>query len=144
MTTKRFLISWLAATVVLFILNGIFHGLVAADFFDKNLVGLGGAVVKMADFNPAPVAVLELLLVFCMTWIFAKTHSEKTTLRDVVTIGAIFQLCTSATWSLANMATLVSWPISLALVDVAWHTLMGALAGWLIYRVGLKTMSLRF
>lgn len=140
MTTKRFLITWISTTVVIFILNGIFHGLAAADFFDKNLAGLGNAAVKMAHFNPIPVIILELLLVFSLTWILSKTHSAKTILRDAILIGGLFQLCTAATWSLANMATMVSWPVPLALVDIAWHTLMGALSGWLIYKIGLKTI----
>lgn len=138
MTTKRFLIAWLGTTIVLFILNGIFHGVVAADFFDKNSEGLGAAAVKMADFNPAPVALLEVLLGFCLTWIISKTNTEKISLQDAVVIGGLFHLSTSASWNLANMATLVSWPVQLAAGDIAWHILMGIVGGWLIFKLGIR------
>lgn len=141
MTTKRFLTAWLVTTIVLFALNGVFHGLVAADFFDRNFAGLGDATVKMADFNPLPVAILELLLAFSLTWIFSITGSENTTLRGALTVGGLFHFSASATWSLANMATFVSWPIQLAAGDIAWHVLMGVVAGWLIYKLGFANKN---
>jgi len=141
MTTKRFLTAWLVTTVVLFALNGVFHGLVAADFFDRNFAGLGDSVVKMENFNPLPVAILELLLTFSLTWIFSITSSASISLRSALTIGGLFHFSASATWSLANMATLISWPLQLALGDIAWHILMGITAGWLIYKIGLRRQA---
>lgn len=138
MTTKRFLTAWAVTAIALFALNGVFHGLVAADFFDKNNAGLGDAAVKMADFNPLPIAILEVLLGFCLTWIFSKTNTEQLTLRDALTIGGLFHLSTAATYNLASMATLVAWPLQLLAGDVAWHILMGIVAGWLIYKIGLR------
>lgn len=138
MTTKRFLTAWAVTTIALFALNGVFHGLVAADFFDKNNAGLGDAAVKTADFNPLPIAILEMLLGFCLIWIFSQTDAKRITLRDALTIGGLFHLSTSATYNLANMATLAAWPLQLLVVDVAWHILMGLVAGWLTYKIGLK------
>ncbi|MFN0173871.1 MAG: DUF2177 family protein [Saprospiraceae bacterium] len=137
MTTKRFLKAWFTTTVVLFALNGVFHGLVAADFFDRNFAALGDVAVKMADFNPLPIMVLELLLAFSLTWILSITGSENNTLRGALTVGGLFHLSAAATWNLANMATFVYWPLQLAAGDIAWHILMGIVAGWLIYKLGL-------
>ena len=138
MTTKRFLTTWLLTTIVIFALNGVFHGLVAADFFDRNTAGLGSAVLKMADFNPLPVAILEAIITFSLTWILFKTSTENTTLNTALTIGGLVHFATSATWNLANMATFVSWPLQLVLGDVAWHILMGIVSGWLIFKIGLS------
>ena len=138
MKTKQFISAWLATTVVLFALNGVFHGLVAADFFDRNFAELGDSVVKMKNFNPLPVAILELLLTFSLTWIFSITSSASISLRGALTIGGLFHFSAASTWSLANMATLVSWPLQLALGDIAWHVLMGITAGWMIYKIGLS------
>lgn len=141
MTTQQLLIVCAPTAFVIFILNGVFHGLVAADIFDKSLAHLSPAALKMADTNPAPVAVLEVLLVFSLGWMLSVTHTSETTLGRIVTIGALFQFCTSATWSLANMTTFSAWPLPLSLLDIAWHTLMGGLAAWLIYRFGLRRLN---
>ena len=46
----------------------------AAPFFDQHLAPLGGAVNKMADFNPLPIAILEIILV-SLIYYFTMTMS---------------------------------------------------------------------
>lgn len=136
MNTKRFLIAWVVTTVVTFVLNGIFHGLAAAAFFDRNLEILGSAVAKMADFNPAPVVLLEFIIVFTLTWILFKMARGGITVKDAVLAGALLEMTTAATWSLANAATFVTWSMAITLADTAWHTGVGGLAGWMVCRLG--------
>ncbi len=136
MNTKKFLIAWIVTSVATFLINGVFHGLAAAGFFDQNLAGLGDVVLKMEDFNPVPVILLEFILVFVLTWILFKMNRAPITTGDAVLTGALFEMSTSVTWSLANTATFVSWPLALTVADTAWHTVVGAIAGWLIYRLG--------
>lgn len=105
-----FLLAWLVTSVILFALNGIFHGVVAAIFFDTHLSVLGDAAVKMKDFKPVPIIILELLLDFCLVIIITRVKNEKVVMKEAVLIGGLFYLSTAATWSLANTATLMSWP----------------------------------
>lgn len=132
MKLKPFLLAWLVTAVALFILNGIFHGVVAADFFDRNMTGLGNAAVKMKDFNPVPIVILELLFDLCLVLIITRRKNEPVALREAVLTGGLFYLCTAASWNLANTATLVAWPVVVTLVDVTWHFVTGLLAGWMI------------
>lgn len=128
---KRFFICWLITTTVAFLLNGLFHGLLAADFFDSSLAHFGDSVRKMSEFSPLPAALLELLLVYVLVYLIS-SRSTQPSMGFGTKTGALLSLANSATWSLANMATFKSWPWSLTLLDVAWHTALGALLGALV------------
>lgn len=49
---KKFFLSWLAAAVGTFVFNGLFHGLLAADFFDRNNAALGSAAGYCSGWAP--------------------------------------------------------------------------------------------
>ncbi len=138
MIIKKFFLSWLAAAVGTFVFNGLFHGLLAADFFDRNNAALGSAALKMADFKPLPIVLLELILAFSLTWILFRVGANGPTLKEALSIGALFHFSTAMTWNLANMASFVSWPLAVVAGDSLWHVLMGLLAGWLIYKTGFQ------
>jgi uncharacterized membrane protein len=140
MTTKRFLIAWLVTSIVSFILNGIFHGLIAADFFDKNNAVLGAAAIKSSDFNPAPIAILEIILSFCIVWSLSKLNLNSKGMTNAIIIGFLFHFAAASSYNLASTATIVSWPFVCTVVDVPWHALMGVISGWLAYKLsGLST-----
>ena len=48
--------------------------------------------------------------------------------RQATVNGAVFGLCAYATYDLTNLATLRGWPLPLSLVDLAWGTLLSAIA----------------
>ena len=53
-------------------------------------------------------------------------------------LGAVFGLCAYGTYDLTNLATLQRWPLRLAIVDMAWGTLLTAttaLAGFFVVRL---------
>jgi len=135
MKPKPFLLTWLVTSGTLFLLNGVFHGGVAANFFDTQLSVLGDVVLKMKDFNPGPIVILELLIDFCLIMIITGMKNEKVVMKEAVLTGGMFYLSTSATWNLANAATFVSWPVILTIVDTSWHFASGLFAGWIICRL---------
>lgn len=135
MKPKPFFLTWIITSVVMIAVNGVFHGVAAAGFFDDHLAVLGNAVVKMKDFNPIPVIILELILIFCLVLIITRFKNDQLSMRESVLTGGLFYLSTSATWNLANAATLVTWPHIVTVVDVLWHFVSGLLAGWIIYKL---------
>lgn len=135
MKTKPFLFTWGATFVALFLLNGLFHGVIAAGFFDAQLAPLGSAVRKMKDFDPAPIFLLELLLDFCLIVIITRWKNERIGRTDALRIGGLFYFSTATSWNLANAATFTTWSIPVVVVDIAWHFATGILAGWIIYKV---------
>ena len=135
MKPQPFFLAWLVTATALFVLNGIFHGVVAASFFDTQLSVLGNAVVKMKDFKPIPIVILELVLDFCLVIIITRDRNEKVVMKEAVLIGGLFYLSTAITWSLANAATLVAWPAIVTMVDGIWHFTTGMFAGWIIAKL---------
>ena len=46
-------------------------------------------------------------------------------------LGAVLGLCAYGTYDLTNLATLRSWTVRLAMIDVAWGTALTAMVTWL-------------
>ncbi len=128
-------LAWLLTAVALVVLNGFFHGVAAAGFFDTHFAPLGDAVLKMAHFRLAPVIILEFILVFVLLVFITRWRAEPVGLREAIRTGALFYFATSATWNIANMATFVYWAPAVTMVDVLWHVFTGVVAGWLIARL---------
>lgn len=51
-----------------------------------------------------------------------------TPLARAVAGGALFGFFAYVTYDLSNLATLKSWPLRLTLIDIAWGTLVSAMA----------------
>ncbi len=131
MKTKKFLICWAVAFIVVFGLNGIFHGAVAADYFDKNLAGLEPAIHKMKDTNPLWVALLDLILSFGMTYFILVRYGSPLTLGRAAFEGGLLNLISSGAWNFAN-ASLFNWPAMVTVTDMCWHVMLGCFGGLLL------------
>ena len=147
MHSKFTYLAWLITAVVLVALNGVFHGVVAADFFDTHFAPLGAAVLKMARFRVAPVVALDFVLAFVLLVFVTRWRAEPVPVREAMRTGALFYFATSATWNIGNSATFVSWAPVMTMVDVCWHVATGLVAGWLVatifnrrWRTGMGAM----
>lgn len=49
-------------------------------------------------------------------------------LGTAVVLGAVLGCCAYATYELTNRATLQAWPLAIVVIDIAWGTLLTALA----------------
>ncbi len=128
-------LAWLATAIAMVILNGFFHGVAAAGFFDTHFAPLGDAVLKMAHFRVAPVVILEFVLDFVLLVFITRWRAEPVDMREAIRNGALFYFATATTWNIGNMATFVSWSSAVTVVDVAWHVFTGVVAGWLMAKV---------
>ena len=45
------------------------------------------------------------------------------------------------TYDLTNLATLRGWPVTLAIVDIAWGTVLGASVATLSYLIGTRVLG---
>ena len=131
MKIKTFLICWLPTFVVVFGLNGVFHGQIAANFFDTHLSQLAPAIHKMSDSNPLWVALLDLILTFGMTYFITIRQAYKINVSEAAFAGGLVNLISSGAWNFAN-AAMFSWSIAVTAGDIAWHMLLGAMGGILI------------
>jgi uncharacterized membrane protein len=131
MKIKTFLICWIATFVVVFGLNGVFHTVLAAGFFDAHLSQLKPAIHNMSDSNPAWVALLDAVLTFGMVYFITIRQTDRISFAKAAIAGGLLNLISSGAWNFANAATF-AWSLSVTVADIAWHVSLGALGGLIV------------
>lgn len=116
-------IAYLGAAATFFALDFLWLGAIAKQFYRDRLGAL------MADqINVAP-AVLFYLVYVVGILVFAVAPSLASgSWRSAALYGGLFGFFCYATYDFTNLATLRGWPLSLVVVDVAWGTVLTALA----------------
>jgi uncharacterized membrane protein len=51
---------------------------------------------------------------------------EKNSLSQAILFGALFGLCSYATYDLTNLATIKDWPVLITIIDLIWGTVLSA------------------
>lgn len=131
MTT--FLKPYLAALLVMGVLDALWLGVIAKDFYRQEI---GAQMVAQIRWAPALVfyfaypAALVALALFPAGQPFSHQVAR----------AALVGLVAYGVYDLTNLSTLRHWPVRLALVDTAWGTLAstaaGAAAAWVAHRWG--------
>ena len=112
--------AWFAAFALLAILDGLWLGLLARDFYRKSL---GSSLRERPNW---PVALLFYLLHALGIAVFAVPLA--TGWLGAALYGALFGACVYAAYDLTNLATLRGWPARLSVVDLGWGALVTAAA----------------
>lgn len=117
----------LATWAALLPLNGVFHAVIAAAWFDGELAGLSPVIRPMREASPLPIVCLDAILALVVVVLVGRdpTPSRGFGART----GALVNLASSGAWNLANAASFVTWSHAVTVVDVAWHVTLGAFAG---------------
>jgi uncharacterized membrane protein len=127
--------GWLAAFVVIFASNGLFHTFVAAALYDPPLLGI---MRPMARADPFRVALVDVVLAGAMAYFIlrpAARPARPARPRDAAAAGAVVGLVGAWTYNVVNSALIPRWPATAAIVDVLWHVALGAIGGVLLARV---------
>jgi uncharacterized membrane protein len=122
-TAMRFLVAYLATVTVFLLVDLAWLGVVARSFYVRQLAAL------LRD-RPRPVAAILFYGLYGLgIVVFAVLPgTEDGGWSKALVQGALFGFFAYATYGLTNYATLRGWPLSLTLVDLAWGTLLSALA----------------
>jgi uncharacterized membrane protein len=116
-------VGYLTAALVFVLVDMIWLSAMAPRFY-KPIMG----DIALAGFNFAPAAVFYLIYPVGLM-IFAVSPALKGgSLATAAMYGALLGFFSYATYDLTNQATLRNWSLSLTLVDVAWGTVLGAVA----------------
>lgn len=117
------LIAYGSALVVFVLVDMIWLGTMAGRLY-KPILG----DIMAPQFNPAAAAVFYLLYPAGLV-IFAINPALKVgSVSTALVYGALFGFFTYATYDLTNQATLRNWSTLLTVVDIAWGTVLGAIA----------------
>jgi uncharacterized membrane protein len=120
----KFAAAYSAALIFFFLVDLIWLGFVAKDFYRGAIGHL------MGDGFYFPAVVAFYLIYTAGLFFFAVNPALETgDIQRAAFLGAAFGFFAYATYDLTNMATLKDWPLGITLADMAWGTLLsGAVA----------------
>ena len=113
---KNTLIAYAAALLAMAVLDALWLGLLAKPMYQQGIGHL------MAEQPKIPAAVVFYLLFPVGLMVFAVQPGAAVVPGWQACLGAaaLYGLFTYATYDLSNLATLKNWPVSLAVIDIAW------------------------
>ena len=132
MSTGRIVATYLMTTVVFFAVDMLWLGVVAKGFYRRHM---GPLLAEQVNWTAAIVFYLLFIAGILLFAVFPAL--EKGSLGRAVLLGCLFGLMTYATYDLTNLATLKGFPPVVAVVDLAWGTVLTgvvATAGFLVAR----------
>lgn len=119
MNIQTFLTLYAISVPVFFLIDMIWLGLVASNFYKSQLGHL------MGDINWPAAIIFYLVFLVGLTFFATYPAVAKGSLLTALTLGALFGFFTYATYDLTNLATLRDWPLSVTIVDMIWGTVLG-------------------
>jgi uncharacterized membrane protein len=126
-------VAWLGALVPFLAIDLLWIGVIARDFYRGQLGPL------MLDQPRLGVAFLFYALYCLGLVIFAVLPGLRgESLVHAALLGAAFGFFAYATYDLTNLATLKGFPVKMAVVDMAWGTLLGGVVAACSFLVARK------
>jgi uncharacterized membrane protein len=122
----RFLAAFGAALLSLAALNFLFHQVVAADFFDRQL---NGVTLPVRALGPVWPGLVYIMSAVAMVAFAARGATRASRRRGAVFGGGFVGLLTFGTWNFINLGWLPHWPVAVVVVDTSWHVVCGLLSG---------------
>ena len=129
----KYILLYLATVPVFFLIDLVWLGLVARDFYRSQIGSL------MADPIVWWAAFLFYLLFIAGIIFFAVLPGlDAGSWTKALALGAAFGFFAYMTYDLTNLATLQGWPITLVVVDIAWGTVLAASVATASYFIGTR------
>lgn len=128
-----FLKLYLIALPIFFVLDMVWLGVVAKNFYRSQLGGM-----MRADVQWVPAIAFYLLFIAGLVAFVISPAVARQSWQYALGMGALFGLVTYATYDLTNLATLKNWPITMTLVDLVWGAVLAGAISVLTYIVASK------
>lgn len=130
MIARAWLGAALGAGVTFVAIDLLWLGVIAGAFYRRALGHL-----LLERFNLAAAAVFYPIFLLGLVVLAIAPSVAAESWRRALALGALYGLCTYATYDLTNLATLRGWPVGVVVTDVAWGaalTGVSALAGYAV------------
>ena len=121
MTTLRFLKMYAVGIVTFFAVDLLWLGVVAKGFYQQRM----GHLMR-PDVQWVPAVLFYLLFVAALVVFVAGPAAERQSVGRAIGYGAFFGLAAYAAFDLTGLALLKDFPMSVALVDLAWGAFLSA------------------
>jgi len=133
MTVTNFLKLYAVALPAFLVMDMIWLGVVARSFYQSQM----GHLLR-AQVNWVAAIAFYLLFVAGIVVLAVWPAVERQSVAHALVLGALLGLVTYAAYDLTNLATLEGFPLTVALVDLAWGTVLCATVSAVTYRVSLR------
>ena len=131
MPASLYIKLYAATAPILFAIDLVWLGVVAKGFYRRHL---GALMRESPRWGPA---VLFYLLYVAALLVFAVLPGlTRNSLSDAVTLGAALGCICYATYDLTNLALAKGFPTVVAVVDIAWGTVLSATVAAAAYGLG--------
>ncbi|MGE0552843.1 MAG: DUF2177 family protein [Gemmatimonadales bacterium] len=128
----RSLRVFLTSLVAFFALDLVWLGLVAADFYQRQL-----AALLRPDVLWLPAVLFYLVYLVALTALVTLPAVERGSVGRAAWSGALFGLAAYSAFDLTGLALLRDFPVAVVAVDLAWGTTLSAVVASVGARVGL-------
>ena len=129
----KFALAYAVALIVFFLVDLVWLGFVAKDFYRASIGHLMGG-----GFN-IPAAIAFYLIYIAGMFFFAVNPAlEAGVWQKAFTLGAALGFFCYATYDLTNLATLKDWPLGITLADMAWGTVLSGIVATVGYSVASR------
>ena len=115
--------AYIGALLAFLVLDGLWLGVLMSSTY-KELLG----PLMLAQPKWGPAIVFYLLYVLGVVFFVVLPALARASARRAALAGALFGLVAYGTYDMTNWATLNGWSAQLALMDMAWGTLLTCLA----------------
>ena len=106
---------YLMAVPVFFLVDMVWLGLIARNFYQKHL-----GFILSPEVNWTAAIIFYLIYIVGIIFFAVVPALEKDSLARAIVWGGLFGFFTYATYELTNMALIKGWPLKVVIVDVAW------------------------
>ena len=134
LTLTQFLAAYGVALVVMSVLDALWLGWLARDFYKQELGTL------MTDSVRIVPATLYYLL-YPAAIVYLAITPAPGGLAEAVMRSAVLGLTAFGVYDLTNLATLRGYSVTLTMVDMAWGTFATALGGGVAYAIAIERAS---
>lgn len=128
----QYLKIFLFTTPIFFLIDMIWLGLIAKNFYQKYLGYLMGPV------NWVAAIIFYLIFIVGLVVLVIVPALESQSWSKLIFTALLFGLCTYATYDLTNLATVKNWPLLVTLVDLVWGMVLSLLVSTISYFIALK------
>ncbi len=117
------ILAYFSAAIVFFALDMLWLGVIAKDFYASQLGDL-----KAEKVNVFVAAAFYAAYIGGVIFFAVRPSLAGGGWMEAFTLGLLFGFFCYATYDLTNLATTRGWPATLSLVDMAWGSLLTAMA----------------
>ncbi len=133
MPIYKYIIIYAASLLTFFLIDLVWLGWFAKDFYQRQLGELLAARVNW----PAAIVFYLIFIVGLMVFSIGPAIGRSSLTHAAIT-GALYGFFTYATYELTNYALIKKWPAALVPVDIAWGVVLCtivATAGYIVSRL---------